>query len=222
MSSAAGFNVQDFRASVLNDGVMPINRFVVSIPVISSFTFLSGGTGISSAWSSSFKKGTQFLQYRAESVRLPGASLDTFTTRRYGVGPYQKYPTNVSFNDISITFLDDSKASIWRAMYDWQNKVFDFGGNQPNLFSGLFGSLGNTPTNPSYYLNYKDDYAVDIVIDVFNQIDTKPVQTVLLKQAFPVSVNDVPLDWGNNDQLLKVQTTFTFSEWTLLTDTINV
>ena len=222
MSSISGFNVQDFRASILNDGVMPINRFVVSIPVLSSMSFLNGGTGVSSAWSSSFKKGTSFLQYRAESIRLPGASLDTFTTRRYGVGPYQKYPTNVNFTDITITFLDDSKASIWRALYDWQNKIFDYGGNSANLFGGIFGALGNTPTNPSYSLNYKDDYVVDIIIDVYNQTDTKPVQTVMLKQAYPITVNDVPMDWAGNNQLLKVQATFTFSEWTLLTDSLNI
>lgn len=222
MTSQTGFNVQDFKSSISNDGVMPINRFVVTIPVVSSMTFLNGGSSVSSPWSSSYKKGTQFLQYRAESVRLPGASMDTFSARRYGVGPYQKYPTNVNFTDITITFLDDSKASIWRAMYDWQNKVFDFGGNSPNLFGGIFGALGNTPSTPSYYLNYKDDYAVDIIIDVYNYSDSKPVQSVQLKEAYPISVNDVNLDWGNNNQLLKVQTTFTFTEWTLLTDTFTV
>ena len=72
----------------------------------------------------------------------------------------------------------------------------------------------------SYRANYKDDYATDIEIDVYSY-DAGSGSGVVsnrikLIDAFPISMNDVNLDWSQNNSNLKITVTFTFSNWTMV------
>ena len=189
----AGFNVQDFVSNIQNNGVLQTNKFIVEIPMPGIFV--------------SNPNTLELIRFRANRARVPGVTLETTPVHRYGIGPTQKQPTNVNFTDDSITFLDDSLNTIWKFLYDWINGVFQF----------------TDPLTPSmlpaaYTLNYKMDdlgnsiYVVDILVHVFDN-QGKNTTTTVLKQAYPISLNDVALSWGDNNTLLETTATFAFADW---------
>lgn len=129
------------------------------------------------------------LTYRCENAQLPGRTFAT-TEQKIGSNPIEKYPYLTTFNDIDLTFLVDD---------DMQQKIF---------FDAWFELI-----NPSFNFNYqyKSNYATTIVI---NQYDLKNDLTysVTLYDAYPVSMNQMDLDWSN-DQAHKMVVTFAYTRW---------
>lgn len=129
------------------------------------------------------------LLYRCETAVLPGRTFEMHEQKTYG--PIEKYPHLTSYTDIDLTFLvdDDMKQKY---MFDaW----FDF-------------------INP--YLNndyaYKEEYATTITINQYDVVN-RLSYSVDLFDAFPISVNQLDLDWGNTDGLHKLSVTFAYTYW---------
>jgi len=181
------FNIADFSNHINNNGTLPINRYLVDV-IAPSFATLRTDVRMN-----------KLMQLRAEQVRVPGISLDTQMTNRYGLGPTQKFPTNVTFQDNNITFIDDANNSIWKFYSNWLNAIFRYRGN----FNGFTGS---------YELAYKEDYARDMRIRVFD-MRGNVVTTIVLKDSYPIAVGDIDLGWSNNNQLFKVNVTFAYRDW---------
>lgn len=205
------FDIQALTSYIAQSGTLPSNRFEVIIPLP---PILRNGIiskeGVVLDLNSLSKTD---LTLRAESVRAPGITINTSQVNRYGIGPIQKFPNNGNFTDTSMTFLCDRNSYIWVFWYQWLNSVFVFDENDRNLYS-----QGNDYS--TYRSNYKDDYATDIEIDVYNY-DVGPGSGIVsnrikLIDAFPVSVNDVNLDWGQNNTNLKITVTLAFSNWTIV------
>ena len=96
----------------------------------------------------------------------------------------------LTFNDIDLTFIVDD---------DMQQKVF---------FDAWLNFI-----NPQYNYNfrYKGDYATTITINQYdnqNQIN----YSVNLYDAYPVSMNQLDLDWGS-DGYHKLSVTFAYTRW---------
>ena len=203
MTSATGFNIQDFKSNIGKSGVLQTNKFLVS---------LSPPSGIIADPS--------LLQFRASDIRAPGVSLESLNVHRYGIGPVQKFPTNINFTDISITFVDDRNSSIWKSMNQWTQKIFSYGINahvsilNPNMVFGIQGNM----------LDYKNNYTTDIIISIFNNegsniredADSQAVLEIMLMEAYPVSMHDVPLSWSDNNNLFKTTVDFTFRSFDTL------
>ena len=185
-----GFNISEFSSHISKTGTLQTNKFLVEIPTIKLYTDNGGDN-------SDLQR---LITYRAESVHVPGVSLDVQSVHRYGVGPIEKYPTNVNFTDNSITFIDDAENTVWKYMYDWMNVIFQYSGNDQTNRIG------------SYTLQYKENYAVDIKISVFGNDGVK-VSSIVLVEAFPISLEDVSLSWSTNSSLFKVSARFSFKTW---------
>ena len=99
---------------------------------------------------------SDLLSFRADSVHIPGVTFETQQTHRFGIGPSQKYPTNVNFNEVSISFIEDRQSTIWKFLNSWINGIFQFA----NPVSP--GAV------PSYNLQYKDSYSTDITVNLYN------------------------------------------------------
>ena len=128
------------------------------------------------------------LKYRCENANLPGRTLATTEQRTYG--PIEKYPYLSTYNDIDLTFIVDD---------DMSQKLF---------FDGWLNYI-----NPQYSnnLRYKGDYATIITInqyDVTNQLS----YSVNLYDAYPISMNQMDLDWAG-DGLHKLVITFAYTYW---------
>lgn len=129
------------------------------------------------------------LLYRCETAQLPGRTFEMHEQKTYG--PIEKYPHLASYTDIDLTFLvdDDMKQKY---MFDaW----FDF-------------------INPylSNNYSYKDEYATTITINQYD-VANKLSYSVDLFDAFPISVNQLDLDWGNTDSVHKLSVTFAYTYW---------
>ena len=141
------------------------------------------------------------MQFRAEATHVPGIALQTEQVSRYGVGPSQAFPSNVAFEAHTIQFFDDSKTTIWKFFAQWINAIFNFAG-------------GSNGTSGNYGVAYRADYVVDIKIHVFNTEGTL-IKTVVLKDAFPLSLGEVALSWSEQSSLYKFPVTFGYQYWYL-------
>ena len=129
------------------------------------------------------------LAFRCESTTLPGRTLATSDLRIYG--PSEKFPYQTTYEDIVMTFICSGSMA------------------EKTFFDGWLGLI-----NPSSKWNfeYKENYATTIEIDQFDRQFKKPYK-VKLVDAFPISVNQLDLDWSNNSTYHKLSVTFAYTSW---------
>lgn len=128
------------------------------------------------------------LKYRCENAQLPGRTLATTEQKTYG--PIEKYPYLNTYNDIDLTFIVDD---------DMQQKI---------LFDAWLSYI-----NPSYSNNmrYKSDYATILKINQYD-VTGDLSYSVNLYDAFPISMNQMDLDWSG-DGYHKLNVTFAYTRW---------
>jgi hypothetical protein len=124
-----------------------------------------------------------------ESTELPSITYAT-TEQKFGSNPIEKYPYQVQFNDINLTFLVREDMNIKKVMDFWINQI--------------------SPSN-NYNFNYKEDYAGEIRVTQYSLTD-KPIYQVILKESYPISVNQLDLDWSS-DGYHKLTVVFAYTYW---------
>jgi hypothetical protein len=128
------------------------------------------------------------LNYRCENATLPGRTFATTEQKTYG--PIEKFPYLTTYTDIDLTFIVDD---------DMQQKIF---------FDGWMDYI-----NPLYNYNirYKSDYTTAITINQYD-VQNKLTYSVNLYDAYPISINQMDLDWSN-DGHHKLVVTFAYTTW---------
>lgn len=197
------YNISEFKSNIGRYGVQPTNKFliVMTAPLninLSSFSAIADTFNTLSA--------ERMLYLRSEQVRIPGVALNASDNKRYGVGVNQKMPHNVQFSDISMSFLADQEGTIFRYFYSWINQIIDFNGSV------------NYAGRPSYRVGYKDNYTTDIYIFVYDNYGNIS-KTITLIDAFPMSMNEISLDWNSQNTTMKINVNFAYREWTV--DNVN-
>jgi hypothetical protein len=187
------YNVTDILGSLNKYDVLQTNKFVVSMRIPDTLSNLSiNNVNLSDIG--------RLIQVRVEQCRLPGITYMATDVNRYGIGPMQKMPYNVQFTDTSITLIADKNGDLYQFFYAWLNSIFDFSGDET--------------TRGSYLTEYKEKYITELTIEVYDSYGNI-VQTFLLKDAFPISFNEIPLSWNQNNELVKLIVGFSFKEWML-------
>jgi hypothetical protein len=214
----SGFNISQFRSSIGNYGITQNNKFLVFFGSPRSLLGTFGNIAASLLGSavpglSPFLRGVQsfstlgidnLVYLRAEKTRLPGTVFSTADINRYGIGPTQKMPVNVRFNDVPVTFIADAYGQIYNYFYSWTTQVQEFNPSNSSLVSGTASNL----------VGYKDDYVSDLYIVVYNNAGM-PVNTFIMYDAYPIAVNDIPMAWDSQDSLMKITVTFSFKSFAL-------
>lgn len=129
------------------------------------------------------------LTYRCETAQLPGRTFGT-AQQKIGSNPIEKYPNLTTFTDIDLTFIVDDDMSQ-RVFFDaWLNFI-----------------------NPQYNYNfrYKGDYATTITINQYDVTNSLSYSVDLI-DAFPLSMNQLDLDWSS-DGNHKLSVTFAYTQW---------
>ena len=209
------FNIATFKSQIEKTGVLQTNKYDVTIDLPPAFGPLSivsaDGSTVGMA-----KEGMRDLSYRCINASLPGLTMRTSDINRFGIGVSEKMPYSANYTDISLTFLMDRSGSAYKFWYAWFNYIFGFNGEETN--SNIYGTTNLAASNRSnrsfYTAEYKDNYAGTITIKVYDNTGKVSLVTSLLK-AYPISVNDVALNWSDNNNLIKLTTTITFREWVL-------
>lgn len=199
---AQGFNISTFIASVASNGVMRTNKFLVRIHLprgLQPYAPLNDTA--------------RYLEYWCQSVNIPGVSLATQDVFRYGYGNYEKKPYNAITNDVGLSFISDAGASVWTFFQQWMRMIVNY-----DMRNGITNSTSNTtngvlPGQLPFQLAYKEDYISDVQILVFDEISTTPQLVIILREAFPIFVGDVSLNWGDTNDIARIPVTLSCYDW---------
>lgn len=182
------FNIDTFKASLENDGYLKNSHFQVAF---NPPTLMGNSFNI-----------TDMIRFRAESISVPGISIQTVDNYRYGVGPTQKFAHNANFNESRITMITDINGLIYNFWHEWARGIFQHSGTEIN-----------DSRIPTYTNEYKNNYTTTIQIVVFDMYGD-PVKVINLYNAFPTSINDIPMNWNDNN-ITKLNVSLTFSNFTI-------
>lgn len=135
---------------------------------------------------------SKHLSMRCENAQLPGRSLATGELRIYG--PTEKFPYQSTYEDMTLTFIVGNSMIEKTVFNQWIDYI-----------------------NPSERWNfeYKKNYATDIIITQYD-LSNNEVHNVKLIDAFPVSVSQLDLDWSNENSYHKLNVTFAYTYWELV------
>ena len=205
------FNIDNFVSNLDRYGTLQTNKFdvIVTVPplLVSQFALTPVEERNNAPLIGGLNETASILRFRAERINLPGVVIDTDNNRRYGVGPREKYGTNVSFSDFSTTFLEDGNNSIYKLFFYWTNLIFDYG--------AVYSPSGGIGSPPTYLSGYKSDYQTFIEVRIFDN-SGRQQNRVLFREAYPISVSDVSLGWSDNNNLFRTSVSFAYTDWTIL------
>lgn len=129
------------------------------------------------------------LTYRCESAELPSRTFST-AEQKFGSSPVEKYPYFSNYNDTSMTFIvsdDMSEKIFFEYWMDYINPTY------------------------KYDFRYKSDYTTTMKVNQYD-VNGDLSYSINLIDAFPVSVNQLDLDWSH-DGYHKLVVTFAYSYW---------
>lgn len=205
------FNIADWASYIGDTGVLQTNKYDVSI-------YLQGEmarTQISDIYGNPQDSAvgiSEDLTYRCINASIPGMTMRTTDVNRMGIGVMEKMPYSANYTDISLTFLMDRYGAAYNFWYTWFNYIFGINGYETN--SNIYGSIGGRNNRSFYTAAYKEDYSATVNITVYDNMGVPSLQTTLFS-AYPTSINDIALNWTDNNNLIKLTTNLTFREWQL-------
>ena len=134
------------------------------------------------------------LTFRAENISLPGRNVAT--ADNIDVGPQRKIGYSVIYPETSISFVLDERFNQKEYFDRWIDEVVGPHRVQKNPGGNRF--------NAGYYDDYKG------TVDIQNFSSTgQPTYITSLKEAWPISIAAIALDWGSAD-LVKLGVTFSY------------
>ena len=134
------------------------------------------------------------LTFRAENISLPGRNV--VTADNIDVGPQRKIGYSVIYPETSISFVLDERFNQKEYFDRWIDEVVGPHRVQKNPGGNRF--------NAGYYDDYKG------TVDIQNFSSTgQPTYITSLKEAWPISIAAIALDWGSAD-LVKLGVTFSY------------
>jgi hypothetical protein len=190
------FNVQNFLSKVNEaGGLVQNNKFALTITPPPIFKSTSNYNEDVKA---KLEDGAKNLVYFCSSASIPGVTLNTHEIRRYGYGPNEKRPYTASFSDATFNIYFDSKRKNYDFFQTWISTIMDY-------------DVGNS-TNSKFLLEYKSEYKSTIDLKIYDNKGST-VGHYIMDEAFPISIGDIPLNWGDTSSIIKIPVTFTFFTW---------
>lgn len=167
------FNVSEFRSKMALDGARP-NLFKVSISPLSNY----------------FGNSTN-LEYFVKSAQIPGSTVGV-VTQDY-MGRQVKFAGNRTFNDWTMTVLNDENFSYRSQLENWMN--------------GINGHISNVRKDGG-----QASYVQTVTITQLAKTNVA-ARTYTLYNAFPTDISSIDLDWGSNDTIEEYTVTFAYDWW---------
>lgn len=205
-----GFNVADFRSIIGEKGLARPNKFMVRFYLPSG---LYGTLGYQQDLAT-----MRFLSYWAEAVSIPSFGVATTQAARYGYGAVEKRPVALQFPDLQVMIMADDNGDNWRIFYRWLNLIINARMNQ-----GITGKTGQTNVlglqssvlaYAPYELAYRVEFVTDLEIMTFAQTGEQ-LATFILREAFPIAMGGVDLNWNDVGSFLRIPVTFAYTDLTM-------
>jgi len=149
---------------------------------------------------------------RCDASSLPSVSFMTREFYRAGYGSSESIAYNTNFEPVNFSFLVDSQAEVYTFFYRWMNCIVNF-----NVSEG-FDSVSNIggKSLKAYEVGYKDNFVTKMVILLYNEVRDNIVE-VTLHDAFPMSLSEVALSWGQTDDLMKINVPIKYKDFSVKT-----
>lgn len=206
------FSINSFKSHINTYGVARNNRYVVNFSLPREVV----------SWlnSNNTQLGSESLSLRAESVQLPGYSYLPFETPgRIGYGPSEVTPYAPLFDDITITFIPDAALHIHKILWAWHNYIINTRNMGQTRYNSTDGSIASTKKTAAYELTYKNQYARDIEIHVYDETGAVPGtdngrrMTVRLYKAWPRVLPQVDLSWASEGEFIRLAVPFNYADF---------
>ena len=126
------------------------------------------------------------LQFQCEAAAIPGITIETQDYRSYDMPA--KIPGQKTLENLDLTFRVDRQFKVLQFFKQWTDKIYD-----PNT-----GDVA-----------YFDEIKGKVEVQLMGQ-DGYSVLKVTADEAYPVSVHQITLDWGNDGEYAKLQVSFAF------------
>lgn len=192
------FNIDRFRAEVVgNDDVLTTHSYLVVFSPMPWVPERATRDGIDSR-----------LTMRCDNAILPTVSLlQEQNIRRYGFGPVENVAYGVNVGDFTLQFIVDKRGTIVDFFEAWMNRIVNrdsFGG--ANMNNALRD--GKRP----YEVAYKDTYVCPSVnVFVYDRAQNT-VMEYNIYDVFPTGIQSMNLSWGEENSLMKLNVTFSFTD----------
>ena len=173
------FNVQEFRSRMTGDGARP-NLFEVSM----QFPNIPGVAVENAAGKFTFM---------CRSAQLPGSTLGVVPVQYFG--REIKFIGNRTFQDWTVTIINDEDFSIRNAFERWMNAI-----NSHSL----------NVRNPAALTN--SAYSTDGQVIQYGKTGSA-IKTYKFIGLFPTDLSSIDVDWGSNDTIEEFTVTFSYQWW---------
>jgi len=176
------FNVNNFRAQMVGDGARP-NLFEVSMP----FPVFSAPGAAQSK-----------LTFMCKTAQLPGATIGVVPVQYFG--RELKFAGNRTFQDWTITVINDEDFTIRNAFERWMNGI-----NSHNL--NIRNPVALAPFG----------YTVDGDVTQFGK-SGNTLKKYKFVGLFPTDLTAIDVDWGSNDAIEEFSVTLSYQWWESIAD----
>lgn len=151
------------------------------------------------------------LSLQCEAAELPGYTVNTLQSRVYG--PAWHVATTPTFNEIQLTFLCTS--DMWeKELFDqWMSLAVPLA---PTYFEGSTSEV-------SPHASYPEEYYASMLITQMPNSGTSYMYgtarmraksySIILENAFPISMQPLPLNWGDTEGIHRLQVAFRYTRW---------
>lgn len=141
----------------------------------------------------------QTFFFRAESVTLPGAAFMSVDNHKpYASGKTYTIPYAYNPQEIALTTTVDGKGDFLQAMYKWTDSIVDIDGDE------------------KFSAKYLNEYIAPLFqIRVYAEDQSTLIKTYDIKEAFPMTIDQIQMGWGNTDETLKINMNFKFTNYVI-------
>lgn len=190
-----GFSINEFKSVILKNGVLKNNLYLVNFQQAKAFP----GN----------------LMFFTESVNIPAVDMDTQQIHRYGYGPVEQVPFRPVFTPLSMSFLvEATQRNVLAAMMNAISSTSAFM-NYTTMSSGVSVFGGSTQATP-YEVAYKSAYTFNLEVYVYNEQQDK-ILIYSFRDCFARTVSGTQLAWANENQMLRIDVTFSYTDYSILT-----
>lgn len=129
------------------------------------------------------------IPFMVRAAGIPASTVGSVTTQYFG--RQIKYAGDRTFDDWTVTIINDEDFLIRNAMEAWTNAINSHDSNLRAL---------------------PQDYKSNGIITQFSK-DGKPIRTYVFEGLHPISVSDIGMDWSTTDAIEEFTVTFQYDFW---------
>lgn len=188
----SGFSIEEFKSKLNQfDSVLPTNLFLVTI-----FPRITAGSLGSYFLTTDGPRNLSFFTLKTD---LPGIDIAVDENVINGIGPIERFPHSAVHGDLELVFIGDGRGLVMDLLHRWVSSIVDF--ESTSSYSSDF-----------YKVGYRNDYACDIEITVYNTTSDK-ILVYMLRDAFPYRISQLPLNWANQADFMTIGVNFFYTSW---------